>query len=354
MGVCAGNSYMKDLGDRFKDIDIKFQHKSEGFSKLEATIQSHTRGLKTQIKESMDERELYGTIKKVSIEPGVDTDTRPVPIQTEIVAQGDADDVADFAELLKEIVEEDIEVETKITAIEQLVPKEEQKIIMEQTSEKIATRKGSDAGEESGESDPEADMVKKAKAQMREKAKQMISAVSNIPFLAEYADQVIGKWSLKTAEEPKELITATSLSHPVIVFSFPFYPGDGPSVLKTCIEWKLKIPFDDIELFTVLGNPLTDIDTLQNEKNCWFVDKRITERFFSSGDDAKLKNLVEKITTDAIVLHKMALNGMNAKFFKEILETINEQTAVRLIKEDLDISGIIALRIISLVKGGQL
>jgi hypothetical protein len=101
-------------------------------------------------------------------------------------------------------------------------------------------------------------------------------------------------------EQPKELICAKSLFHPFSVYSLAFHLEDGPGVMKACLEWKLGIPYDSIELYTMSGVPLRDSFTLEKEKQCIFVDTRVTKKFFEK--QTRLKNDMMKITKEPLFI----------------------------------------------------
>ena len=145
-------------------------------------------------------------------------------------------------------------------------------------------------------------------------------------------------------------MTATSLFHHYDVFSFPLYWNDGPAILKACLEWKLSIPYDLLELYTTNGIPLSDVDTLQKEKQCIYVDTRVTQEFFSGKHEKELRKQLEPICSEPFVLHQMALHQMTVASLKATLLPMSEEMALALLKEDLHVSAIVAVRILTLIK----
>lgn len=320
------------------------------YSELTAVIESYTKGLKTRLRDSMDQNSLGGTVTKTILEPGKDVALQDNPIYTEVIAIGKVADVATFRDLIDDIVEKSVTIDKKVKDIVQ--PEEKKVALIMPTSERLLTRRGSDAGD-----DPEerkgASAAKKAQAQAADKTRAMLSAMSNIPVLADYAGNLEEKWSIKVKEEPRELITATSLFHPFGVYSFPLYSDDGPGVLMSCLEWRLGIPYDALELFTMNGIPLNDVDTLQKEKQCIYVDNRITLNFFSSPQEKVLIKQIEAISSEPFILHKMALHKMTVASLKDTLLTMSEELAISVLKDDLNVSNIVAVRILGLIKSAH-
>ena len=156
------------------------------------------------------------------------------------------------------------------------------------------------------------------------------------------------KWSLTVKELPRELISTRSLFHPFSTYTFSLYNDDSLGVMKSCIEWKLRIPFDYVELYTTAGVPLTDACTLMREKECIFVDARVTNKFFET--EYNLKNEIEEISKEPLILHKMALHGMNMAYLKGTFKDMDEILAQKILKEDLSVSGTIASKILMLIK----
>lgn len=347
MGACANSSFFSNM-----ELNLGGDTK-EGFAELDAFIQSYTPGLKTQLRDLMAERDIFGQVVKNILPPGKDVNDKNNPIQTLIHCKGAEGDIKDFAETIKEVVDENVVNTTKITEIQELGPPETLKTIIEPTVEKIKNRRGSDAGDDPKEESKEINVVAKTKAKMREKAKVLINTISNIPFLAEYADQVKEKWSLRIEEQPKEVFTITSLFPPAGTYSFPLYKTDGPWVLKACLEWKTGIPFEAVELYTTKGIPLTDPDTLQKEKKCIYVDTRVTQEFFKNHEEAQFKKKLDEIIDEPFVLHKMALHKMTVESLKTDLLKKDDEMAIGLLKEDLCISGVIALKILKIIRANK-
>ena len=293
----------------------------------------------------MEEYGLVGTVKKTILEPGKDLHNQSNPIYTLVVARGKAFDIGSFSEVIDDIVDKGVDVDKKIVDI---LPRKEVEA-GEKEADVLATRKGSDAGD-----DPEerkgASLATKAKGQAADKARQVLSTLSKIPGLSEYASGIEEKWSIKVQEAPRELITATSLFHPYNVVSFPLYADDGPLLLMACIQWRLKIPLDSLELYTMEGVPMDDVDTLQKEKQCLFVDSRVTANFFTPETEKRLLRKIEAVNSEPFMLHLMALHRMNIIWLQHTLLPMGEELAIRVLKDDLHIPTVVALRLLALVK----
>eukprot|EP00826_Nyctotherus_ovalis_P049867 TRINITY_DN6056_c0_g1_i14.p1 TRINITY_DN6056_c0_g1~~TRINITY_DN6056_c0_g1_i14.p1 ORF type:complete len:273 (-),score=76.43 TRINITY_DN6056_c0_g1_i14:159-914(-) len=226
---------------------------------------------------------------------------------------------------------------------------EKKRVVVEKTDARIANRKASDAGDDNDANSGILGTAVLVTNQMKNRAKQVLNVVSDIPLLSEYTNDLKEKWSLLVKEQPKELICAKSLFHPFSVYSFAFYPDDGPSVMKACLEWKLQIPYDSIELYTTSGVPLNDSFTLTKEKQCIFVDARITKKFFDR--EAKLKSDMMKITKEPFVYHNMALHEMTLDYMVSTFKNMNEMLAQEIIRDDLKVSGNTAVKILAIAKG---
>eukprot|EP00826_Nyctotherus_ovalis_P033831 TRINITY_DN2759_c0_g1_i5.p1 TRINITY_DN2759_c0_g1~~TRINITY_DN2759_c0_g1_i5.p1 ORF type:complete len:339 (+),score=80.17 TRINITY_DN2759_c0_g1_i5:246-1262(+) len=311
------------------------------------TIGSYTKGLKTRIREVMTQSDLTGVIHK-TIHSCVEED-HVTPIHTRVIAGGKRSDLDNFSETVKEIVDESIHIRVKPLPSPELTEEEKKTVTIIKTDSRIENRKSSDAGivDETSEGLLETAML--VKNQMKTRAKQVLNVVSDIPLLSEYTNDLREKWSLLVKEQPREFISAKSLFHPFSVYNFAFYPEDGPNVMKICLEWKLHIPFDAIELYTMAGIPLIDSFTLIQEKQCIFVDTRVTKKFFTK--ETRLKKDLMKITKEPFVYHSMALHEMTFDYMMSTFKTMYDVRAQNILKKDLKVSDITAVKILALVKG---
>eukprot|EP00826_Nyctotherus_ovalis_P053944 TRINITY_DN703_c0_g6_i5.p1 TRINITY_DN703_c0_g6~~TRINITY_DN703_c0_g6_i5.p1 ORF type:complete len:371 (-),score=95.25 TRINITY_DN703_c0_g6_i5:45-1157(-) len=316
------------------------------YKQIKVQIGSYTIGLKTRLKELMAQCGVGGVIRKtVHVTPD---SIHSTPVYTEVVAGGTEAAVAEFVEIVKEVVEDDIDFEVKSPPMPDLSEESKKKAIIQKTSARIYNRKGSDVGDDEAGDDNFLGQAVLVTNKMKNRAKQVLNVVSGIPILSEYTSELKEQWSLLVKEMPKELISARSLFQPYSICSFTMYRTDELSILKVCIEWKLGIPYDSIELFTSSGVPMTDTYTLLKEKQCVFADARMTRRFFEK--EGKLKEEMKSITEEPLVYHNMALHGMTTEYMKRTFGGMKEKMAQEIIQGDLGVSGVIALKIIELIK----
>jgi len=337
MGVC------KSMFGNNKSSEFKLSD----YTQKQITIGSYTKGLKARIKEVMIQTNLGGFIRKTVY--NVVDEVHDTPIHTQVIAVGKNYDLELFEVILKEVVEKSVETESKPYPSPELSEEERKHVVIMKTHPNITNRKGSDVGDDSNSNEGILGTAVLMTNQVKNKAKQVLNVMADIPVLSEYTSNLNEKWSLLVKEQPKELICAKSLFHPFSVYSFSFYPEDGPSVMKVCLEWKLQIPYDSIELYTTLGIPLTDAFTLAKEKQCIFVDTRVTTKFFEK--EARLKEKMMKITKEPFVYHNMALHEMSLDNMKSTFKNMNEALAQDIIKNDLKVSGSIAIKILAIAKG---
>lgn len=316
------------------------------YKQIKVQIGSYTLGLKTRLKELMAQCGVGGVIRKtVHVTPdGV----RSTPVYTEVIAGGTEAAVAEFAEISREAVEDDVDFEVKSPPMPDLNEEARKKVVIQKTSARIYNRKSSDAGDDEAGDDNLLEQAVLVTNKMKNKAKQVLNVVSGIPILSEYTSELKEQWSLLVKEMPKELVSTRSLFQPFSICSFTMYRTDELSVLKICIEWKLGIPYDSIELFTSGGVPMTDTYTLLKEKQCVFADTRVTRRFFEK--EEKLKEEIKNITEEPLVYHNMALHGMTTAYLKKTFGTMKQKMAQEIIQGDLGVSGVTALKIIELIK----
>lgn len=317
------------------------------YEQIQVIISSYTKGLKTRLREVMIQSSLGGYIQK-TVYNFVD-EIHDTPIHTQLIAAGKRGSLDHFTGLIKEVVEESVDIDIKPYSSPELSEEEKKTVVIKKTDVHIANRKSSDAGDDNDANEGILGTAVLVTNQMKNRAKQVLNVVSDIPLLSEYTKDLNEKWSLLVKEQPKELICAKSLFHPFSVYSFAFYPEDGPGVMKACLEWKLQIPYDSIELYTVSGVPLTDAFTLTKEKQCIFVDARITAKFFEK--EAHLKNELMKVTKEPFVYHNMALHEMTYDNMKGTFRDMNDALAQDIIKNDLSVSGSIAVKILAIAKG---
>jgi len=336
MGTC------KSMFARSKQTEVQLPD----YEQIQIIIGSYTKGLKTRIKQAMIQSNLGGLIEK-TVYKQVD-EVHDTPIHTQVIAGGAKGDLEDFSNMIKEVVEESIDLEIRPYPSPKLLEEEKKHVVIVRTDTRITNRKSSDAGDDNDMNDGILGTAVLVTNQMKNRAKQVLNIVSDIPVLSEYTSDLKEKWSLMVKEQPKELICARSLFHPLSVYSFSFYPEDGPGVMKTCLEWKLRIPYDSIELYTMSGIPLKDSFTLTKEKQCIFVDTRVTTKFFEK--ETKLKNNMIKITKEPFVYHNMALHGMTLEYLVSTFKSMNEVLAQEIIKDDLKVSGNTAIKILAIAK----
>eukprot|EP00826_Nyctotherus_ovalis_P049868 TRINITY_DN6056_c0_g1_i6.p1 TRINITY_DN6056_c0_g1~~TRINITY_DN6056_c0_g1_i6.p1 ORF type:complete len:340 (+),score=95.24 TRINITY_DN6056_c0_g1_i6:207-1226(+) len=337
MGTCK-SMFTKDSKDEVKLPD---------YEQIEVVIGSYTKGLKTRLKDVMLQSGLGGYIRK-TIYNLVD-EVHDTPVHTQVIAGGKRGDLESFSLIIKEVVEESIDLDIRPHSLPEFSEEEKKRVVVEKTDARIANRKASDAGDDNDANSGILGTAVLVTNQMKNRAKQVLNVVSDIPLLSEYTNDLKEKWSLLVKEQPKELICAKSLFHPFSVYSFAFYPDDGPSVMKACLEWKLQIPYDSIELYTTSGVPLNDSFTLTKEKQCIFVDARITKKFFDR--EAKLKSDMMKITKEPFVYHNMALHEMTLDYMVSTFKNMNEMLAQEIIRDDLKVSGNTAVKILAIAKG---
>lgn len=316
------------------------------YEQIQVIIGSYTKGLKTRLKQVMAQSNLCGYVQKTTYK-AVD-EIHDTPIHTQVIAGGKKEDLEHFSDLVKGIVEESIDIEIKAHPLPQFTEEEKNHIVIMKTADNISNRKSSDAGDDNDENEGILGTALLVTNQVKNRAKQVLNVVSDIPVLSEYTNDLMEKWSVLVREQPKELICAKSLFHPFSVYSFAFYPEDGPSVMKACLEWKLQIPYNSIELYTTSGIPLKDSFTLTKEKQCIFVDIRVTKRFFDK--EARLKNDIMKITKEPFVYHNMALHEMTLDYMVSTFKGMNELLAQDIIKNDLKVSGSTAIKILAIAK----
>ena len=321
-------------------------------SEIKVTIQSYMKGLKSRLRDSMEQYNLVGTVQKTVLEAGEGIKDNSNPIYTLINARGKTFDVSSFSGVIDDIVDDGVDVDRDIKDI---VPPSEDPTNMAlvlESPELLMVRKSSDGGD-NPEERKVASVAAKAKGQIADKARAMMATLSKVPGLSDYTDGMEEKWSIKIKEAPKELVTATSLFHPFGTYSFPLYPDDGPSILIACLQWRLKIPSDSLELYTLNGVPLNDVDTLQKEKQAIYVDSRVTASFFAAETERPLLKLIEAISSEPFMLHKMALHKMTVEWLKQTLLPMSEEMAIGILKEDLNVSSVIAIRLLTMIKAIQ-
>ena len=334
MGLCASSDSRTN-----SDNDIA------AYTEINITIGSYTKGLKTKIREVMAQSGIVGSIKKTVYEDS--DDIHDTPIHTEVIAGGSEDQLAEFSELIREVVEPTIDFEITPSQESVFFQSEKRYPIIEKTDKNIASRKGSDVGDDNESDEGIYSTAVKVTGRMKNKAKKVLSIVSEIPVISEYTTHLRANWSLLIREQPKNLISAKSLFHPYSVYSFSLYQDDTPSVLKACLKWKLRIPEDSIELFTMSGVPLIDSYTLVKEKQCIYVDKRVTDKFFEHEEELKANRM--KITQEPYVYHRMALNGLNLGYMKKMYKNMDKKLAQEILKGDLMISGTVAMKILEVI-----
>eukprot|EP00826_Nyctotherus_ovalis_P045738 TRINITY_DN5090_c0_g1_i4.p1 TRINITY_DN5090_c0_g1~~TRINITY_DN5090_c0_g1_i4.p1 ORF type:complete len:343 (-),score=110.55 TRINITY_DN5090_c0_g1_i4:192-1220(-) len=326
--------------------DKEAELKLVSYRQVKILISSYTPGLKTRLKEVMNQNGVGGFIRKtVYTTPD---DLRSTPVHTEVIAGGTDAAVNEFSEIAREIVEESVDFDVKAPPMPELSEEEKKKVVIMKTDERIFNRKSSDGGDDVSGNENLLEQAVLVTNKMKNRAKQVLNVVSGIPILSEYTSELKEQWSLLIPETPKELISAKSLFHPFTVCSFTMYLTDELSVLKICIEWKLKIPYDSIELFTLSGIPMTDTNTLMKDKQCIFADKRVTKRFFDM--EQELKTEMERITKEPFVYHKMAMHEMTMKYLTSTFGSMKEKMAQEIIQGDLGVSGVAALKIVEFIK----
>ena len=321
--------------------------KLSSYTQIKMSIGSYTIGLKTRLKELMIQNNLGGYIKK-TIYSTTTKSNLSTPIHTEIIAGGTDSAINDFKEMIKEVVEENIDHETNPYNDKELSEEDRKKVIIHKTDTRISNRKASDAGDNDEGDDGLLDKAMLMTKIMKSRAKQVLKIVSGIPVLSQYTTGIDEQFSILVREMPKEIISAKSLFHPYSVSSFSMYQTDEVSLLKVCIEWKTGIPYSSIELFTMTGIPLIDTFTLMKDMQCIFADCRITNKFFESERELKTKML--QITKEPFVYHKMALHGMTMKYLTDTFGLMKDKMAQEIIQGDLGVSGVIALKIVQLIK----
>ena len=204
------------------------------YEELKITIESYTKGLKSRIKELAIQTNLCGFIEK-KIYSEVD-EIHNTPIYTEAILGGRRGDLDELSSIIKEVVEDSVELEVKPCHEHILSENDKKGVIIMKTMVNIANRRNSDAGEEKNGDEGVVDQVVEQTVlvanQMKNKAKRVLNVVSDIPILSEYTNDLKEKWSLLVKEQPKTLISAKSLFHPFSVYSFQLYLDDNPNVFK--------------------------------------------------------------------------------------------------------------------------
>jgi hypothetical protein len=342
----GSGSHICAKGGGNKEEELKLS----SYCQKKIVIGSYTRGLKTRLKEVMSQNSVGGYITKtVYTTPD---DMHSTPIHTEVVVGGTFSNVEEFAELAKEVVEENIDFEVTAPPMLELSEEEKKKVVIRKTDDRIFNRKTSDAGEDNSGNENLLDqavlVTNLVTNKVRNRAKQVFKVVSGIPILSQYTNDINEQFSVLVTEMPKELISAKSLFHPFSVCSFTMYKTDELSVLKICIEWKLGIPYDSLDLFTLSGVPMTDTYTLMKDKQCVFADKRVTRRFFAT--EQELKSVMQKIIQEPFVYHKIALHGMSMQYLIKTFGGIKEKMAQEIIQGDLGISGVAALKLVKFIQ----
>lgn len=328
------------------NADREAELKLSQYRQIKIMISSYTIGIKTKLKEVMAQSGVGGYIvKTVSTSPN---DAHSTPVHTEVVAGGTNAAINEFTETAKEIVEDNIDFEVYAPPMPELSEQDKKRVIIKRTDERLFNRKASDAGDDDSGNENLLEQAVLVTNKVKNKAKQVLNVVSGIPILSEYTSELKEQWSLLIPEMPKELISAKSLFHPFTVCSFTMYRTDELTVLKVCIEWKLGIPYDSIELFTLSGVPMSDTYTLLKDLQCVFADNRITKRFFDM--ERGLKTEMLKITKEPFVYHKMALHGMTMQYLVKTFGSMKDKMAQEIIQGDLGVSGVVALKIVELIK----
>jgi len=330
----------KKGGSKEEELKLSEYHQKK------IVIGSYTLDLKKKLKEVMVQHGLGGYITKTVYK--TPDNIHSTPIHTELIVGGKFSDVNDFIDIAKEVVEEGIDFEATAPPMLELTEEEKKKVVIRRTDDRIFHRKSSDVGDDQGDDE---DLLKQAVLvthKVKNTAKQVLKVVSGIPVLSTYTSDIKKQFSVLVPEKPKELISAKSLFHPFSVCSFTMYKTDKLSVLKVCIEWKLGIPYDCVDLFTLSGVPMTDTYTLMKDKQCIFADKRVTRRFFET--EQELKRVIQEITQEPFVYHKMALHGMSMQYLTKTFGGMKEKMAQEIIQGDLGISGVAALKIVKFIQ----
>lgn len=309
-------------------------------TQFKISIGSYTQGLKTQLKELMIQTGISGTLKKTLYT----IYTHSTPIHTELLITGSESNIDEFIVKAKQVVEDNVSFEVAVTELNI----HEGKVIIQKTDERISNRRGSDIGDECATESTLFDDAMVVTNKAKDKGKQVLNFAANLPIISNYTGGLKDKDSLLIKEMPREMITVKSLFHPYSVCSFSMYHTDEISVLKVCIEWRLGIPYDSIELFSTTGEPMKDIYTLLKDKLCIFTDNRITYKFFEKEKDLRAE--IEKIVEEPLVYHRIASHGMTMDYLIETFSSMNDKMALDIIQGDLSISGIAALKILQLIK----
>ena len=315
------------------------------YRQIRLQIFSYTRGLKTRIKEVMMQSNVGGTIKKTVLNK-VDN-IHSNPIHTEVIIGASENTLPGFLELAKEIFEKSVDYKLIPYPIPELDKEARNNVVIEKTNPKLVNRKSSDAGDFGNEDDILANTALITN-RLKNQAKLLVNVASSIPFLSAYTSDLKDEMCLLINEMPRVSISTRSLFHPYVMCTFCLYEGDELSQFKVCIEWKYNIPFDFIELFTMTGERLNDVYTLMQDKECIFVDARITKKFFEK--ESVLKAAMSKITEEPFVYHKMVHNKMTMNYLIKTFLSIEEKMALTTIMKDLDVTGVIAAQIIKMIK----
>ena len=344
MGACSENfTFLQSAGT---ELTI-----SNTYSKCAISLESYTKGLKSRLKQMMEERGLDGTIRKLIYPPGEDKAIGGNPIFTEVIAYGKTTNVNSMETDVKEMMAANVEISSKIEEIKEPSKddKDNNKIIIEKVRDKISSRRLSDGGEEMLKEVGITDVANIAKNNVKQKAKKMFEMMSNIPVLSAYTSDIQEKWANKMDEVTRVQVSAMSLFHPLVVYSFPLYIDDAPNILRSCIEWKTGIPFESIELYTEEGMPLVDAETLQKTQAAIYVDTRVTDNFFTNPKAKQLRTKIEKMIKDPFVYHKMALYNITEEDLAKLFKKMSHDNAMNILKVDLSVSSINAARFLSLI-----
>ena len=255
------------------------------YKQVKIQIDSYTKGLKSQLKELMMQSGIGGYIQKKAYE-GDEGINHISPIHTEIITGGPINSIDEFTDLIPEVVEESVNYEILPYPNPELTERGKLVAVIVKTEPKIINRKNSDEGDDT-EADGALDTALLIANQMKNRAKKVLSILSSIPIISDYTGDLNEQFAMFVEEMPRELISAKSLFKPPTILTFSMYRDDDPNLLKASLEARLGIPFGAIELYTCSGILLTDLYTLLKNKECIFVDARITRVFFEVEQDRK-------------------------------------------------------------------